>query len=342
MLRSQMLYPLSYRRRSQAYRVGGGCPETRHRVDPLGYGNDLGRLRAPVRAGMGASIGVLAQTSRRGTRSVGVVRTNASTAWPLSERCRRSRTPVGNDGFEAASSVTRISPIAAWDARWAVTLTGSPRAVNSLVPWRHDPHERRAGVDAEASGAHGRRASRDRSRAATPRRPPAPGGHAPARPGTGGTGQRPRRRRTSRRSRRPRTGRARNAIEPIHQAREVQDGHLPRDLARAADVGKQHRQHDLGAAELLASGQPGTRPRQLLEALEAASADLRVLVPRREAVAAQDDGTRHPERRLAQPASGGGGDEPQGTRFMEMRVVPERNAAHSSSGVANAAMTEAA
>ena len=43
---------------------------------------------------------------------------------------------------------------------------------------------------------------------------------------------------------------ARGSIEAVHQTSEVEDGHLPGELARASDVGEQHRELNLSTGDL--------------------------------------------------------------------------------------------
>src|SRR5439155_26631887 len=81
---------------------------------------------------------------------------------------------------------------------------------------------------------------------------------------------------------------ARLAVEAIHQPREIDHRHLPSELARASDVGEQHRDLDLSPAYLLTVGSAGAHLGVVPEALEAAPTDLRLLDPWRVSISSED------------------------------------------------------
>src|SRR5207245_268564 len=68
---------------------------------------------------------------------------------------------------------------------------------------------------------------------------------------------------------------ARDTVETVHQAPELEHRHLPSQLARTADVGEQHRDIDLGAADVSALRRRRTHRRLTSQTLEAACAHLR-------------------------------------------------------------------
>jgi len=134
---------------------------------------------------------------------------------------------------------------------------------------------------------------------------------------------------------------ARLSVEAVHQSCEIDHRHLSGELARASDVGEQHRDLSLSATDLLAPWRARTHLRVALEPLEAAPADLRLLLPRLEPVASQEQPARRAERSLAELASGFDGIRRSGLRSWRCGCVPLRNSCHSSSGDAYSAMRAA-
>src|SRR6266545_4961715 len=113
---------------------------------------------------------------------------------------------------------------------------------------------------------------------------------------------------------------ARHLVEVVHEPGEIECRHLPGELARAANVGEQHRQLDLPATDLVIWGRTGAGFRLGLKTPEAAPTDLRVLLPGGEPEPPEDQGTRSSERRLADLAPRAGRDEPEGAWVVEVRV----------------------
>src|SRR6266511_5412159 len=95
---------------------------------------------------------------------------------------------------------------------------------------------------------------------------------------------------------------ARHLVEVVHEPGEIECRHLPGELARAANVGEQHRQLDLPATDLVIWGRTGAGLRVGHETPEAAPTDLRVLLPWGEPVPPEDQGAGSPEWRLAELA----------------------------------------
>src|SRR4029079_4014698 len=87
---------------------------------------------------------------------------------------------------------------------------------------------------------------------------------------------------------------ARDGVEALHQPRELHRPELARELARAANVREQEGAVDLGAAHV------HTR-----EAIQASLTDVRVLLPRCEAVAAEEETADAAERGRADLGPGG-------------------------------------
>ncbi len=215
-----------------------------------------------------------------------VVRIRTVIGWPLSERCRSSRSSTDSPAGVAADSVTTISPTPAWEQRCAVTLTVSPR---DLPTAEHGPDVRRARVD-----GHSERNPRIVSRPVPRSLKEAPGRiDGPARVVRSGD---PRNEQTD--------GLVANElveervvldqhvrgrpVEPVHQVAELRGTHRAGQTARASDVGEHQGQLDLSADAFMF---PQLR--------HAEAADVRVLLPGREAEAPHDPSSRPTERRPA-------------------------------------------
>src|SRR6266545_2623479 len=113
---------------------------------------------------------------------------------------------------------------------------------------------------------------------------------------------------------------ARHLVEVVHEPGEIERRHLSGELARAANVGEQHRQLDLPATDLLVAGRTGTGFRMGLEPPEAAPTDLGVLLPGGEPVPSEDQGARSTEWRLANLAPRAGRDEPERAWIVQVWV----------------------
>src|SRR6266540_974808 len=117
---------------------------------------------------------------------------------------------------------------------------------------------------------------------------------------------------------------ARHLVEVVHEPGEIECRYLSGELARAANVGEQHRQLDLPPTDFLVRGRTGAGLRMGLETPEAAPADLRVLLPRGVPEPPEDQGPRSSEWRLAELAPGTGRDEPERAGIAQVWVrAPE-------------------
>jgi hypothetical protein len=109
-------------------------------------------------------------------------------------------------------------------------------------------------------------------------------------------------------------------VEAVHETREVPRRHLSSQLARAADVGEQHRELHLGAVDVTVVVRGRAHLRGRADVLEAPPADPRVLLPRLEAVAAEHERTGRAEGCGAELAPRVGGDEAERALVLQVRV----------------------
>src|SRR4029453_14302537 len=227
----------------------------------------------------------------------------------------------------AVASLTRISPAAACDARCDAMLTGSPSAVKSLDPPVPTTPTKATPVCTPApNGTQGR--SPSASPGAPDTGPAGLGGPdgAPGVAGAGHEGEEQRHDLVPDELLDDRVGLDEDVlghrVKAVHEPREVPGGHLSSQLARAADVREQHRELHLGAVDLPVLLRDGAHLRGGLDALEAAAADLRVLLPGRVAVAAEHERPRAAERCGAELAPGRRRDEAERALVPQVRVGP--------------------